>query len=160
MQGFPGKGGSLQQKWGLGFSWSTQRPAYIPAVTVREPGRKVKKAVGFLHGRCTAIRSWLPRHGIQVVALEPRVTGPWEASAITHDLITEDGVWFLGASVQKWGSHRGGPACSFSHRVQTRPGPQTLPFVPMSVGQVICPSSRLICLGSCLEPQFLSHEVP
>lgn len=62
-------------------------------------------------------------HADQVVALEPRVTGPWEASAITHDLITEDGVWFLGASVQKWGSHR--VASMFlSHRVQTRPDPR------------------------------------
>ena len=62
-------------------------------------------------------------HADQVVALEPRVTGPWEASATTCDLINEDRVWSLGASVQKWGSHH--VASMFlSHRVQTCPDPR------------------------------------
>lgn len=126
--GLPWQRGAPSSKVGVWASLvNTVGPACIPAL-VRQGAweGKVKRAGGCLPGRRAAIRNtsrFLRGCADQVAAMEPKVTDPWEVSARTHDLVTEDGVWFLGASVQKCGSHRVASMVLF-HGVRMRPDPR------------------------------------
>lgn len=147
---------------------NTAGPACIPAVVRRGAWEgKVKKAGGFLHGRCTAIRSWLPagtcRPGGGPGAQSDRPLGSVSHDPMTSSLRTESGslaLLFRSGAPVVW------PACSSPTGCRRARTPN-LPFVPMSVGQVICLGSRLdlsrflpgtpvsVSRGSLLSPSLL-----